>query len=291
MYEILLQQLIFGIMIAALYGLASMGFSLVIGIMRIINFAHPDLLTLGAYVAYWLWVLIGFDPIMSLPASMVLGFIAGLLLFNLIKRCISPDVVLLLTFSVGIMLEEGMKAVWTANYRGISWSLGVITFLSVNVPVTYLIGFIANVVIIGTLYFMLYKTYFGKALRAVSIDPEVSAFCGVDVNSIRRYGFALSSLLAFIGGSLLLIYSPVGVNPYYGQSFLPKSIIIITIGGVGNPWGALLGGIIVGIFDQMIPLILRGIPFVKEPFSFAPFLYFIIFLCILAMKPKGILGR
>jgi branched-chain amino acid transport system permease protein len=287
----LLQQLIFGIMIAALYGLASMGFSLVAGIMRIINFAHPDLLSLGAYVAYWLWILIGFDPVMSLPVSIVLGFVAGLLLFNLIKKSASPDVLLLITFSVGIVLEEGMRLVWSPNYRGISWSLGVIKFYTASVPVTYIIGFIVNVIVIGILYFVLYKTYFGKALRAVSIDPEAAAFCGVNITSLRRYGFALSSLLAFIGGSLLLIYLPVGINPYYGQTFLAKSIIIVTLGGIANPWGALIGGMVVGIFDQMVPLLLRGVPFVKEPFSFAPFLYFVIFLFILAIRPQGILGR
>ncbi|MEM3697317.1 MAG: branched-chain amino acid ABC transporter permease [Candidatus Bathyarchaeia archaeon] len=287
----LLQQLIFGIMIAALYGLASMGFSLVAGIMRIINFAHPDLLSLGAYTAYWLWVFIGFDPIRGLPVSIVLGLIAGLLLFNLIKKSISPDVLLLITFSVGIILEEGMRLVWSPNYRGISWSLGVIAFSAISVPVTYLVGFIVNITIIGCLYLILYKTYFGRALRAVSIDPEAAALCGVDVTSIRRNGFALSSILAFVGGSLLLIYLPVGINPYYGQTFLAKSIIIVTLGGIANPWGALIGGVVVGVFDQMVPLLLRGIPFVKEPFSFAPFLYFVIFLCILAIRPQGILGR
>lgn len=277
---------------ASVYGLAAMGFNVVAGVLGILNLAHADLLTLGAYLAYWLWLFLGFNPIASLPASLAAGIVAGLLLYyGLFKKvAISMNAALIASFSLGVFLQESMRLAWTPNFRGVLWTMGSLSYSYITLPITYVITFIGNLIIIVAVYFVIYKTYFGKAMRAVAINRNAAAICGVNVGSTLAYGFAFGSALAFLGGTLLLVYTPAGISPYTGQAYMAKSLVIATIGGIGNPWGALIGGILVGLFEQLLPPIVTRILPGIEPFSFTVFVYFIIFVIILVVKPKGILG-
>jgi len=294
MLELALQVLVYGSIIGAVYGLATMGLNLVWGVMRVVNFTHAEFLTLGAYTAYWAWVLIGLDPISSLPLSALLGFAIGMLMFYILiyRLLFSPDIhsTLVATFALGIALAELMKVLWTADYRGITWALGVIKHSWLSIPITYVIAFTACILIMIMMYFILYKTYIGKSIRAVIWDSGAAAICGVNVKKTLAVGFALGSALAFVGGSLILVYLPTGLNPYMGHVYLLKCFVIAVVGGLGNPWGALVGGLILGLIEQAAPILLGYIPGV-EPLSFTPFVGFLILIIVLLIRPEGVLGE
>ncbi|MEM3550358.1 MAG: branched-chain amino acid ABC transporter permease, partial [Candidatus Bathyarchaeia archaeon] len=226
-----------------------------------------------------------------LPISALIGLIFGIILFFiLIKKVVfSPDNALLVTFSLASIFQEGMKAAWTPNYRGVPWTLGTLSFSFITLPITYVLTFILNLAIILVVYFVIFKTYFGKAIRAVTIDPTAATFCGVNVDTTLAYGFAFATALGFIGGTFVVVYTSSGINPYMGTAFLGKSIVVAVIGGLGNAWGALAGGLLVGMLEQILPIFLKYVPGI-EPFTFTPFIYFVIFLIILLVRPGGLLG-
>jgi len=294
MFELIVQVLVYGVIIGAVYGLATMGLNLIWGVMRVVNFTHAELLTLGAYTAYWAWVLIGLNPIASIPLSALLGFVIGIFIFYIIiyRLLFSPDIhsTLVATFALGVALAELMKVLWTADYRGVPWALGVIKFSWFSIPITYVFTFISCILIIIIVYFILYRTYFGKSIRAVIWDSGAAAICGVNVKATLALGFALGSALAFIGGSLIVVYLPTGINPYMGHLYLLRCFVIAVVGGLGNPWGALAGGLVLGLLEQASPIVLGYIPGV-EPLSLTPFLSFLILIIVLIIMPEGILGR
>jgi branched-chain amino acid transport system permease protein len=294
MFELAFQVLVYGLIIGAVYGLATMGLNLIWGVMRVVNFTHAEFLTLGAYTAYWAWVLLGLNPIASIPLSALLGFAVGLLVFYVIiyKLLFSPDIhsTLVATFALGIALAELMKVLWTADYRGVPWALGVIGYSWFSIPTTYVIAFTTCVLIILAMYLILYRTYLGKSIRAVIWDPGAAAICGVNVKRTLAIGFALGSALAFIGGSLIVVYLPTGINPYMGHLYLLKCFVIAVVGGLGNPWGALVGGLVLGLIEQAAPTLLGFIPGV-EPLSFTPFIGFLALIIVLLVRPEGILGK
>lgn len=291
MFELIVQSLVYGIIISAVYGILAMGFSFVAGIMRILNLAHADFLTLGAYIAYWLWVFLYFNPVLSLPVSIIFGFAFGIILFRLLinKVAMSPDSALIATFALSNAMQESMKIAWTPNYRGLPWTMGSISFPFVTLPMTYVVTFIANITIILIVYIITFKTYFGKAFRALTVDREAAAICGVNVNATLAYGFAFASALAFAGGTLYVVYASSGIHPYMGPALMIKAIVIATLGGMGNPWGALIGGMFVGLLEQILPVTILKL-FPVEPFSFTPFIYLLIFLVVLIVRPRGLLG-
>ncbi|MEM3602337.1 MAG: branched-chain amino acid ABC transporter permease [Candidatus Bathyarchaeia archaeon] len=292
MLELFAPTLISGFILGAVYGLATMGLNLIFGVMNLTNFAHGDFLALGAYSAFWLWTLLGLNPIASIPVSAFIGLVVGLLIFYvLINRLVfSPDAALVTTYALGIFLEEVMRILWTPLNRGIPWSLGSIQYTFITLPITYIVTFIAGVIAILAIYFIMYKTYFGKSLRAVISDSKAAASCGVNVKTTLAYGFALGVALAFIGGTLLIVYNPSGITPYFGQTYMLNCFVIAILGGLGNPWGALLGGLIFGELEQFLPLILNYFPQIEQPYSFTPFICFTIFIIVLLIRPQGILG-
>lgn len=292
MLEGIANIILFGLFLASIYGLQTISFNLVVGMLRIINLAHAELIVLGTYIAYWSWFLFNLDPFLSLPLSAILGLLTGFALYHLlIKRlAFSTDAALIATFALSLVLSEFMKVLWTANSRGISWTLGSIRISSITVPINYICSTLGSIITIFLIYFIMYKTYFGKACRAVAIDPIASAICGVNVRKTLLYGFVFSSCLAFISGNLLIVYTPTGINPYMGSTIIARCLVIATLGGLGNPWGALIGGLIIGMIEQVMPIFLMTFVPGIEPFSFTPFIYFMAYLLILLVKPEGILG-
>ncbi|MEM3551267.1 MAG: branched-chain amino acid ABC transporter permease, partial [Candidatus Bathyarchaeia archaeon] len=194
MFETIIGAFLYAIVLASIYSLATMGLNLIFGVMKIVNFAHADFLTFGGYIAYWSWALLSFNPITSIPISALIGFIAGLSIFNvLIRKLIqtSSESTIIVTFSLGLVFQESMKTLWTADYRGTPWTLGNISFLSVSIPVTYIIVTLTGIIGIFCMYTILYKTYFGKSLRAIICNSDAAAICGVRVMHTLALGFAL----------------------------------------------------------------------------------------------------
>lgn len=285
--------LVSGLLIGIVYGLATIGLSLIFGVLRIVNVGHGSFIMIGMYVTYWLFVLVALNPFISLIPALIVGLLLGIIMFYGILRFLvkAPELsTLVATFSIGIMLEELAKIMWGTEYRGFIYSLGSLTLQGIPLPLIRVWPGIVSLLLVVALYLILYKTRFGTAIRAVMQDPEGASICGINVTFVYASTVALGIALTTISGSLLAIYFQQGINPYIGHLYTLRAFVIAVLGGLGSPIGALIGGIIFGIIEQSyVPLFsILGAP---NPFGLSVFLAFSLILVILLFRPKGLFGR
>lgn len=288
-----LSNLIYGVILGAVYGLATMGLNLIFGVLRIVNVGHGAFMMLGAYTAYWMFVLMGLNPIVSLTLALAIGIGIGLAIhYAVIRRLIgAPELsTLLATFAIGVLLEELAKLLWSPEYRGYTWDIGSI-YLGVTVlPLTKILAFISAVVIAGMMYVLFYKTKVGYAIRAVVQDIDGAYVCGVNVGRIFAYSFAIGIAITVMGGVLITLFIPVGINPYMGGEYTLKAFVIAVLGGLGSPWGAFVAGFIFGVVENVAVTFYRFLPGVA-PLALSSFTAFALLLFLLLVKPTGLMGR
>ncbi|MEM3831736.1 MAG: branched-chain amino acid ABC transporter permease [Sulfolobales archaeon] len=285
--------LVSGLLIGIVYGLATIGLSLIFGVLRIVNVGHGSFIMIGMYATYWFFVLVALNPFISLIPSLVVGLILGIIMFYGVLRFLvkAPELsTLVATFSIGIILEELAKIMWSTEYRGFIYSLGSLTLQGMPLPLTRVWPGIVALLLVVALYLVLYKTRFGTAIRAVTQDPEGASVCGINIVFTYASTVALGIALTTVSGSLLAIYFQQGINPYIGDLYTLRAFVIAVLGGLGSPIGALIGGIIFGIIEQSsFPVFsILGVP---NPFGLSVFLAFSLILVLLLVRPKGLLGR
>jgi branched-chain amino acid transport system permease protein len=291
-FEQLAGNLLYGIILGAVYGLATMGLSQIFGVLKIVNVGHGAFIMVGAYVAYWMFVLYSVNPILSIPVALVIGLALGLGIFYIVIRRLigAPELAsLLATFGIGIFIEEVAKFFWGPDHRGFSWNIGQVDFGITLIPNTKLLAFFSSVIIALILYMLFQRTRIGAAIRAVVEDREGAMVCGIDVSRIYAMSFGIGIAMTVIGGILLTLFIPVGINPYMGGEYTLKAFVIAVLGGLGSPWGAFIGGFIFGLLENGSYTILGLIPGV-EPFSLTRFVAFSALLVILLVKPTGLMG-
>jgi len=282
-----IQVIVNGLLIGGVYGLMAMGLGIIFGVMKIVNVAHGEFVMLGAYASFWLFFFSsGFiNPFLSLPISILIGFLIGLIVYKfVVQRTIrAPELTsLLLMFGIGIFAANSALYFWKSEYRGIpftlpSLSLGIVTFPLVRVSALVL------ALIITSLFYLLFtKSYIGKAIRAVAQDRNAAALMGINPTHISMLAFGLGIGLAFGVGSLITMIIPA-IHPYMGASLGPLSFCIAVLGGLGSEKGAFIGGLIIGLIENMSGLFIEA--------SLAPAIYFIILVVVLLVKPSGLFGR
>src|SRR5215813_2789597 len=279
------QVVISGLLAGSLYSMVALGLGLIFGVMRVLNVAHGPILMLGAYTTFWLFHWFGFNPYLSLLVSMPALFLVGLLLQRtLVRRVVdAPELSsLLLTFGVSIALVNLAQLAFTSDLRSVefltgSFVLGPFAFSKSRVIAC---GF-AFFITIGAFVF-LQKTRLGKALRAVSQSREVAQVCGINVQRIHMVAFGLASALAAAGGSLVAVM--VAIQPEMGGIYTFKSFLVIVLGGAGNYPGALLGGLLLGLIEQLSSLFLTTQ--INEAVAY------VLLVLVLLIRPTGLLkGR
>jgi branched-chain amino acid transport system permease protein len=279
------QVVISGLLAGSLYSMVALGLGLIFGVMRVLNVAHGPILMLGAYTTFWLFHWFGLDPYLSLLVSMPALFLAGLLLQRtLVRRVVdAPELSsLLLTFGVSIALVNLAQLAFTSDLRSVefltgSFVLGPFAFSKSRVIAC---GF-AFFITIGAFVF-LQKTRLGKALRAVSQSREVAQVCGINVQRIHMVAFGIASALAAAGGSLVAVM--VAIQPEMGGIYTFKSFLVIVLGGAGNYPGALLGGLLLGLIEQLSSLFLTTQ--INEAVAY------VLLVLVLLIRPTGLLkGR
>src|SRR5262249_17559724 len=277
------QVIISGILSGVLYGMVALGLALIFGVMRIINVAHGPLLMLGAYTTYFLYSAWGLNPYLSVPISMVVLFAVGLLLERtLVFRVIdAPELSsLLLTFGISIALVNAAQLAFTSDLRSVeyltaSWVVGPFA-LSKSRTIAFLF---AGVVTAAAFLFLGY-TRLGKAIRATSQSRDVAMVCGIDVGAIHRLTFGLACALAAAGGALIAVI--VAIQPEMGQIWTFKSFLVIVLGGAGNYPGALLGGMLLGLVEQLASLFLTT--------QLSEVVAYVLLVLVLLVRPTGLLG-
>jgi len=290
--EQFVSNLFYGALLGSVYGVATMGLSLIFGVLRIVNVGHGAFIMLGAFTAFWMFTLYSLPPLFSIPIALIFGLALGFIIFQtVIKRLIdAPELsTLLATFAIGIFIEEAAKFVWGSDYVGFHWNIGTLYLGPVTVPYTKILAFISSAVIAGLLYLWFTKTKLGTAIRAVVEDREGAMVCGIDVNRIFSLSFAIGIGLTVLSGVLVTLFVSVGINVYMGADYTLKGFVIAVLGGLGSPWGAFIAGFLFGLFENGSYSLLGMIPGV-EPFALTRFVAFVFLLIILLVKPTGLFG-
>lgn len=277
------QVAVSGLLAGALYGMVALGLGLIFGVMRVINIAHGTLLTLGAYTTFWWFQLLGVNPYLSLLVSMPAMFLLGVLLQRaLVSRVVdAPELSsLLLTFGISIALVNLTRLAFTANVRSVEFLTGSIVVGDIALSKSRLIAFGFAVAITALVSWALQKTKLGKAIRATSQSRELALACGINVPRVHLYAFGIASALAAAGGSLVAVM--VAIQPEMGQVYTFKSFLVIVLGGAGNYPGALLGGLLLGLVEQLSSLLLTTQ--VSEAVAY------VLLVLVLLLRPQGLLG-
>ncbi|MBI5683426.1 MAG: branched-chain amino acid ABC transporter permease [Deltaproteobacteria bacterium] len=287
---ILSGNLIHGVILGSVYGMMTMGLSLIFGVLRIVNVGHGAFVMVGAYIAFWMFTLLNLSPIISIPVALAGGMVLGFIFFYLIIRRLThaPELTTLLaTFAIGILLEEGAKFLWGPDYRGFNWDIGRINLSVTTIPLGKIYALISSIVISIVLYLWFKKAKSGRAVRAVMEDSEGASVCGINVKGIYALSFATGTGLTVLGGTLLTLFIPVGINPYMGGIYTLKAFVIAVMGGLMSPWGGFWAGFIFGLIENGSYIFFGLIPGF-EPFSMTQFLAFFLLLIILLVKPTGL---
>jgi branched-chain amino acid transport system permease protein len=281
-----LQILANGLMLGGLYACIAAGFSLVWGVLNIINILHGSLIVLGAYLAYFAYTLWGIPPFASIAVIAAIFFALGYVLqLTLINRVITAPVLitLTLTFGLDLMLSNAMLVAFKADFRKLTLDppLGSISLGSVVMPVDRLLAMVLALVLTGLLYLLLARSRIGRAIVAVRMDREAAALMGVDVKRVYAITFGLGALMAGAAGALLAIIFPI--SPIIGPVYLGKAFVVCVLGGLGSVPAVIVGGIVLGVVESFAALW-----FGPEHAVTASFVLLIVFLLF---RPTGLLGK
>ena len=277
------QVIVSGILSGALYAMVALGLALIFGVMRVINIAHGPLLMLGAYTTWLLHAGLGLNPFLTVPVSMAALFLIGVLLQRtLVFRVVDvPELSsLLLTFGVSIAIVNLAQLAFTSDLRAVeyitgSWVIGGLAFSKPRV-----IACLFAVGVTALAFLFLQRTRLGKAIRATSQSRDVAMVCGIDVGRVHMVTFGLASALAAAGGSLLAVI--VAIQPEMGGVWTFKSFLVIVLGGAGNYPGALLGGMLLGLVEQLASLFLTT--------QLSEVVAYVLLVVVLLVRPTGLLG-
>ncbi|MFZ5908554.1 MAG: branched-chain amino acid ABC transporter permease [Chloroflexota bacterium] len=281
--NLLLASLPDGILLGFVYGIAAMGLTLIWGVMNVINLAHGPIIALGMFGTFFLVVRLGVNPYVGLVPVAVLGLLLGVLIyFTAVHRVINAPHLssLLATFSVNmIIIGLGTAALTTSPYN-VDFNLGGFQLGTTMILGTRLVAALVAIMVTGGLYLFLFRTRPGKFIRAVTNNRAAAELMGVPSTRILALSFGLGTMLAAVSGALIATFFPF--NILSGSGYELKSFVIGVLGGLGNPIGALLGGLILGMLEGIIPAFLET--------SWVPVIEFGLFVVILLVRPTGLFG-
>jgi len=288
--RILAQQLILGLMLGGLYGLAAAGLSLVFGVLKVLNVAHGELIMLGGYLAFWLFELLGLDPFLSLLLVIPLSAVGGAVLYGGLFRFIVRfgeetriKNSLLVGFGLALTLHALAVRLFTADERSITTAYGSrpLVLGGVVVPLGRLLSLAVALGLIALLHRFLHHARWGQAIRATAEDWEAALLLGIDVRRAYVLAFALGTALAGAAGSLVSVgYS---ISPAIGLEWTLKALVVIVLAGLGSVFGTFVAGVVLGCAEAVSATLLGG--------AYREVLGLLLFFCVLAARPEGLFGR
>ncbi len=279
----ILASILDGVLVGAVYGLAAMGLTLIWGVMNVINLAHGAIIVYGMFGLYFLASVLGLPAYGAIPVTIAVAFVCGVALYWIsVHRIVGrPELMsLLATFAVNMVLVGIGTAAWTTSPFNVQVSLPGLSWRGYTFTGTHLMAALLAGVIAGLLYLLLHHTRVGKAIRAVSANREAAELSGIPTTWILALAFGLGIALAAVSGTLIATMFPFTVLS--GEAYQLKSFVVTVLGGLGNPAGALLGGVVLGLVEGL------ATPFM--PVNWTPVIEFGLFvLCLLAF-PRGLLA-
>jgi branched-chain amino acid transport system permease protein len=282
----IVSPLVMGILLGGLYAVIALGLSMVFGVMKLINIAHGDLVILGSYIAYACMTYLGMDPILSLVIVIPVLFGLGYFIEMFLMRrafSISVDAPLIIGFGIALIIQNTNQIIWTPLSRGLTTSYSLSSFFIGHhqFPVSYLLDFIAAIVVMLLLREFLKRTYLGRAMTAASQNRRAAQLMGIDTNRVYSLSFGIAMMCAAVAGIFLGMTFPF--TPVSGIQFLIIAFGVVIIGGLGSVLGTLLGGLILGLVQTFSGFFLGS--------ATQMFFIYVVVLVILAIRPQGLLGR
>lgn len=282
---VFLQSLISGILIGGVYALIGIGLTIIFGVMRVINFAHGDILMIGMYGTYFLFTFFHIDPFVSIIITIPLMFLYGAFLQKVfINRALNalPQNQILLTIGMGLIMSNTIMLAFTSDYKILSttYSSSSVTILGISVSEPLVVSFAITIAITAALYWFLYRTDLGQAIRATAQDREAAQLMGINVRRMSMIAFGIGSALAGTAGALI---SPTYyIFPQVGSVFTLKAFVITVLGGMGSIVGATLGGVLIGVAESVGGVYIGS--------GWKDVIVFVLFLLVLLFRPSGLLG-
>lgn len=281
-----LQAVVNGLLEGGLLALVAVGFSLAWGVMNIINLAHGAFVMMGAYTAWQLNVWFGVDPLLGMVASIAVLFITGYViqraLLNLIVN--GPVLItLLLTFGLQLLLVDGMAVLFTADYRAIetSYALRSLDLSGVRVPVGRLLAFVVAVMLTLLLVMLMTRTRTGLAIGATGMDRAAARLMGIPVRHVFALTFGIGAACAGAAGAMIVTVGTV--TPTDANRYTMLSFVVAVLGGLGNMYGALVGGVVLGLVEALAGQYVS--PTLVNAFAL------VVLLAVVVLRPSGLLGR
>jgi branched-chain amino acid transport system permease protein len=283
---LILQVLANGLVLGGLYACIAVGFSLVWGVLNVINILHGSFIVLGSYVAYFAYTWWGVHPFVSIVlAGAVLFVLAWALQAGVINPVITAPVLttLILTFGLDLLLNNAMLLAFKADYRKVNLDnpLGTLDLGGVVMPLDRVAAMALALLLTALLYWVLGASRIGRAIVAVRMDREAAELMGVDVKRIYAVTFGLGAVMAGAAGSLLSLIFPI--SPLNSGAFLGKAFVICVLGGLGSIGGAMVGGLALGVIESFSALVFGP--------EHALTVSFVLLILLLLVRPTGIMGR
>ncbi len=275
-----------GVMQGGVYAMFAVGLTLIFGVMRIINAAHGEMVMMGAYLTWVSFFYLGIDPLLSLVITLPIAFLFGVAVQKLLLNAAvgAPELTgLLITFGLGLTMIYTVELIFTTDFRTIPYAPGTIQLTStIAVGRNRMISFAMALVISIAVYLFLKLARLGKAVRATALNAEVAMVCGINVRRIYLITTGLAAALAVAGGALVSIQ--FGFNPETGVVYTLQAFAIVILGGRGNYAGALIGGLMLGVLENLVSLMVPNGTAMVELAAYG------LMIFVLLIRPGGLMG-
>jgi branched-chain amino acid transport system permease protein len=279
------QAIILGILTGGVYALMASGLTLIFGVMRIINVGHGALVILGAYLSFALLRSLHIDPFLSLVVTMPAMFVLGVVMQVVFVRPLKSDreaLSVLVTYALALGIEGLLGFFFTNNYQQLNawYETASIPLFGFRIAYVYVFGFGLCLAILGGIFWMLYRTTFGRAIRATMLNRTAAQLVGVDVDRVSALAFGVGVASAAAGGVVFGITNVFNPGSHY--DLISRLLTIIVLGGLGSLRGAIVGAMVMLITTDVTAVVISPV--------WASFVFFVILVCVLVVRPQGLYG-
>lgn len=283
---VIVQVIIDGLLMGGIYALMALSLSMIFGVLRIINFAHGNLVAIGMYTSYWLFRLLGIDPYLSLIVAAFVSFCIGYFIQWIVLNPIvnaPEEMTVLVTLGLGLIIQNLLLMAFGPEYYTVNtfYRLETIMVGAIRLDVAKLLSFITSFIITALFFLFMEKTDLGRSIRAAANNREAAMLVGVNVKRIYCMAFAIGTALVAAAGSSISTFIPTSQD--VGILFTMTSFVIVIIGGIGSYIGPLAGGFLVGVVEEIGGVLLSGST--KQILSLG------LLVIILFFRPQGLFGR
>jgi len=285
--EIVVQTIVSGLLMGGIYALVACGLTLIFGLMEIVNFAHGEFLMIAMYTAFWSYVLVGLDPLLSLPFVMLVLFVIGTATYyGIIRHILGASVLVQITttFGLAIFIRSAAQFLWTPDFRSIDAPLvdGRIVIADIFLGLPQIVASIGCILAFAALYWFVNRTETGLALQATAQDKEAASLMGIPTDRMYALGWGIGSACVGVAGALVANY--YYIFPEVGITFALIAYVAVAMGGFGSLVGALIAGVAIGLVEAL------GGLFAPVP-AYKYVIIFLLYLGVVMIRPMGMFGR